>query len=133
MTHPTDRRTLLVSVGAAAITAFVDTAAAQTNDIRGLVKYEGGAVIPDGHISIYLNDPANQERTRAITPNMYIESDGKSKVRAFAFSWPTSLMTSPTLQIVARLEREDGWLLARGSTQFQPGSPVHITLNRALY
>jgi hypothetical protein len=37
------------------------------------------------------------------------------------------------LQIVARLERADGWLLARGSTQFAAGGSVTVTLNEAVY
>ena len=40
---------------------------------------------------------------------------------------------APTQQIVARLEREDGWLLARGSAQIEPGAPVEITLFTVMY
>jgi hypothetical protein len=37
------------------------------------------------------------------------------------------------LQIVARLERADGWLVARGSARFEAGSPVYVTLSAVMY
>jgi hypothetical protein len=46
---------------------------------------------------------------------------------------PASSTSSPTLRIVARLERADGWLLARGSAQLEAGAPVHVTLNVVMY
>ncbi|WP_162098794.1 hypothetical protein [Sinorhizobium sojae] len=33
----------------------------------------------------------------------------------------------------SRLQRADGWLVARGSTQFEAGSPVYVTLNAVMY
>jgi hypothetical protein len=34
---------------------------------------------------------------------------------------------------VARLERADGWLVARGSAELEAGSPVSVTLNAVMY
>ena len=133
MKRPTDRRTLLVTAGAAAVAAAAGPVAAQTTNIRGEVTFEGGAVIPEGHIEVYLEDPAIQESTRRHAAKTSIESDGKSKAMAFSLSPPASATASPTLRIVARLERADGWLVARGSAQIEAGSPVHVTLNTVMY
>ena len=61
MKRPTDRRTVLMAAGAAAVAAAAGPVAAQSTDIRGAVTFEGGAVIPEGHLEIYLEDPAIQE------------------------------------------------------------------------
>jgi hypothetical protein len=34
---------------------------------------------------------------------------------------------------VVRLERADGWLLARGSARIEAGAPVEVTLNTVMY
>jgi uncharacterized lipoprotein YbaY len=133
MKRPTDRRTVLMAAGAAAVAAATGPAAAQSTDIRGEVTFEGGAVIPEGHLEIYLEDPAIQDETRRRAAETRIDSDGKSKATAFSLAAPASATASPTLRIVARLERADGWLVARGSTQFEAGSPVHVTLNTVMY
>ncbi|EHK74547.1 hypothetical protein SM0020_28325 [Sinorhizobium meliloti CCNWSX0020] len=62
-----------------------------------------------------------------------VKSDGKSKTIAFSLSVPGSATASPTRRIVARLERADGWLVARGSIQLKAGAPVHLTLNPVIY
>jgi hypothetical protein len=128
MKRPIDRRTVLATAGAAAVAAAAGPVAAQSTAIRGAVAFEGGAVIPEGHLEIYLEDNA---RRRAAETR--IKSDGKSKAIEFSLSPPASSTASPTLQIVARLERADGWLVARGSAQFEAGSPVNVTLNAVMY
>jgi hypothetical protein len=133
MKRPTDRRTLLLTVGAAAVAAAARPVAAQSTDIRGAVTFESGAVIPKGHLKIYLEDPAIQDNTRRRAAKTRIESDGGSKTIAFSLSPPASSTASPTLQIVARLERADGWLVARGSAQIKAGSLVYVTLNAVMY
>ena len=127
----TDRRTILIAAGAAAVAGAV---AAQSTEIRGAVKYEGGAVIPKGQIEIYLEDPAIQDNAKRRAAGTRATSDGGSKTIAYSFPLPASwAASSPTLQIVARLERADGWLIARGSAQFEAGSPAYIILNTAMY
>ncbi len=133
MKRPTDRRTVLMTVGAAAVAAVAGPVAAQSTDIRGTVTFEGGAVIPKGHLEIYLEDPAIQNNARRRATETRIRSDGGSRTIAFSLSPPASSTASPTLRIVARLERADGWLVARGSTQLEAGSPVNVTLNAVMY
>jgi uncharacterized lipoprotein YbaY len=133
MKRPTDRRTLLIAAGAAAVAAAAGTVAAQSTEIRGAVTFEGGAVIPKGHLEIYLEDLAIQDNARRRAAETRVKSDGGSKTIAFFLPLPASSTASPTLQIVARLERADGWLVARGSAQFKAGSPISVTLNTVMY
>ncbi len=129
--HCTNRRTILIAAGAAAAAAVADTALAQSTNIRGIVNYEGGTAVPEGQIAIYLEDPALPNGTQNRAAETHVKSDGGARTIAFSFPPPES--SSPTLQIIARLERKDGWLLARGSAQYEAGAPVSITLNTAMY
>ncbi|MCA1366932.1 hypothetical protein I6F15_05890 [Bradyrhizobium sp. BRP14] len=133
MKRPTDRRTVLIAVGAAAVAAVAGAVAAQSAVIRGTVTFEGGTVIPEGRLEIYLDAPGIQKNARRRATETRIKSDGGSKTIAFSLSAPANSIASPTLRIVARLERADGWLVARGSTQFKAGSPVNVTLNTVMY
>lgn len=133
MKRPTKRRAVLMAAGAAAIAATTGPVAAQAADIRGAVTFEGGAAIPEGHLEIYLNDPASQGNAQRRAAQARVRSDGKSQTIPFSLPLPASSLASPTLQVVARLERADGWLIARGSAPFMAGSPVHVTLNAVMY
>lgn len=134
MKRSADRRLVLATVVVVVVTMAAGTIAAQSHHIRGAVDYEGGAVIPEGQVKIFLEDPAIQNKALNSTAKTHVTSDGASKTLDFSLSLPASSAgSSPTLQIVARLERMDGWLLARGSAKLSAGSPVHITLNTALY
>jgi len=133
MKRPTDRRTVLKTAGAAAVAVVAGAVAAQSADIRGAVTFEGGKAIPEGFLEIYLEDTAIQDNARRRAAETRIESDGGSKAIEFSLSPPASSTASPTLQIVARLERADGWLLARGSAQVEAGAAVNVTLNTVMY
>lgn len=129
----TDRRTVLMAAGAVAVAAATGAAAAQSTDIRGSVTFVGGKAIPEGHLEIYLEDPAIQDSGRRRAAKTSLKSEGGSKTIEFSLPLPASSTASPTLQIVARLERADGWLVARGSAQFEAGLPVHVTLKAVIY
>jgi uncharacterized lipoprotein YbaY len=133
MKRPADRRTVFMAAGAAALAAATGTVAAQSTDIHGAVTFQGGAAIPEGDIEIYLDDLAIQDRAQRRVAESHVTSDGGSKTIEFSFSAPASATASPTLQIVARLERLDGWLVARGSAKIKASAPVYITLNKAIY
>jgi len=134
MKRAPDRRTVILTAGAAAVAAAAAwPAAAQSTDIRGAVTFEGGAAIPEGHLEIYLEDPAITDNAKRRAAETLITSDGGSRTIPFSVSPPAASTASPTLQIVARLERADGWLLARGSAQFEAGSPITVTLNPVMY
>lgn len=132
----TDRRTVLMAAGVAAVAAAAGAAgaaAAQSTDIRGAVTFVGGKVIPEGHLEIYLEDPAIQDSARRRAAKTSLKSEGGAKTIEFSLPLPANSTASPTLRIVARLERADGWLVARGSAQFEAGLPVHVTLKAVTY
>jgi uncharacterized lipoprotein YbaY len=133
MKRATDRRIVLMAAGAAALAAATGAVAAQSIDIRGAVKFAGGAAIPEGHIEIYLEDLAIQDRALRRVAEAHVKSAGGSKTIDFSLPLPASSTASPKLQIVARLARADGWLLARGSAQFEATAPVDVTLNQVIY
>ena len=113
--------------------AAVPPAAAQPTDIRGEVTFEGGAVIPKGNLEIYLEDPAVQDGAQRRAAETRVVSEGGSASISFSLPAPASPAASLPLRIVARLERADGWLVARGSEEVEEGSPVHVTLNPVMY
>ncbi|PSJ51353.1 hypothetical protein [Kumtagia ephedrae] len=133
MKRPTDRRTVLITAAAAAVAAAAVPVAAQSPHIRGEVTFAGGAVIPKGDLEIYLEDHAAQDKTQRRAAATRLKSDGGAKAIAFSLAPPVSPAASQTLRIVARLERADGWLLARGSTEVEAGSAVQVTLNTVMY
>ncbi|WP_299740823.1 hypothetical protein [uncultured Roseobacter sp.] len=128
-----NRRTLFVAAGSAVVAMTAGGASAQSGDMRGAVEFAGGKVIPKGQIEISLEDPSVQEKGYFSDIKTRVKSDGGSEKIAFALAVPAGAAASPTLQVVARLERDDGWLLARGSTKAEAGAPVSITLNTAMY
>lgn len=133
MKRPADRRAVLMIVGAAAVAAVAGSVAAQSTDVRGAVTFESGAIIPEGHLEIYLEDRAVRDIAQRRMAETRIKSDGGAKTIAFSLPLHKRSSASPTLRIVARLERADGWLIARGNTQFKAGEPINLTLNTVIY
>lgn len=131
MTRLTDRRSAMFVAGLAAFAAVAGPGSAQAVDISGTVEFAGGAVIPKGGIMIHMEVPETDALHQA--PPLAVESDGKAKAVDFSFAQSVVPDAAPGARIVARLEREDGWLLARGSAQVEPGTPVHIVLHTVMY
>lgn len=133
MGHSIDRRTILMVAGATAAAMTTRSVAAQSTDIRGVLRFDGNEIIPEGQIEVYFEDSAIQDVSQLRAARTHVVSDGKSKSIDFTLSLPTSTMGSSTQEIVARLERLDGWLLARGSAKLKAGTPAHVTLHAAIY
>lgn len=133
MKRPTDRRTVLIGAGAAALVVASGPVAAQPADVRGTVTFQGGAAIPKGDLLIYLEDPAIQDSTRRRVAETTVKSDGRSKTLDFLLPQLNGADASPALRIVARLERQDGWLIARGSAQITTNAAVDVTLTTVIY
>ncbi len=112
---PYDRRTVLLTVGAAAVAAVTGAGRRAIDDIRGAVTFEGSAAIPEGHLEIYLDDPAIQDETRRSHHANAHQKRRKIEVDSISLPSPASATASSTRRIVARLERADGWLIARGT------------------
>lgn len=132
MTTPTKRPSPLLAAGllAAGIGAAAPSTAAQAAEIGGTLFYEEGDKIPEGRIEIMLETSTGKA---AIGTATRLESSGASKAITFSLPAPDQAATPQILRIVARLERADGWLLARGSAKVKAGAPVDITLFRVMY
>jgi hypothetical protein len=126
MPHP-DRRSFLAALSAALLTLGAPVMA-ETPEIRGVVAFAGDEPIPQGALRIHL-DVAGSDAARP-TPSADLVADGKSTALEFTLARPAS---AQVLQVVARLEREDGFLLARGSAAVEPGRPVRIVLRAVMY
>ena len=125
-----NRRALVLSAGLlAAGAALANGAGAQMADIRGTLTFESGSEIPKGQISVTLSDTAKTLGAERIL----LESDGTTTSIPFSVQLPKTARDAGTLKIVVRLEREDGWLLARGSSLVDSGAPVEIQLNTVIY
>ena len=76
----------------------------------------------------WLDEPAGGRQT-----GTNAASDGKATKMSLSLPVPTSLNTTSPQQVVAELQRADGWLLARGSAQLESDAPVAITLYTVMY
>jgi len=130
--HP-NRRKILTIAGAAAVALAAAPAIASSTDMDGTITFEGGKAIPPGQLKITLEDKAVTDTALRRVAETTVKSDGGSTAIAFTLSPAAGFAQSPTLQIVARLERADGWLLARGSAQVESGAPLAVTLNTVMY
>lgn len=129
MTRTSPRATMLMAAATAALTTIAGTNLAEASDIQGTVAFADDAAIPKGRIEIYIDDPAAKGARRHAAATQ-VESDGGSRTIAFTLAAPAD---APATQVVARLEREDGFLLARGSAALKPGAPTTITLYTVMY
>ncbi len=126
----TDRRSILMAAGAAALAATTGKVMAENPKIHGTVNYEGGAEIPKGELSIFIENTAAPQMSRKAGLN--VKSDGGDQM--LQFTLPAAVdPADPALQIVAELTRADGWLLARGSAGYQTNAPVQLTLYTVMY
>ncbi len=132
-----DRRKVLLAAGTLAAAAVAGTSSVQSSaesaDIRGTVTFEGGTEIPKGELRIYIDDPAIQGAAKDPGATTRVASDGGSKRVDFALSSSESSATAAGVQVVALLERADGWLLARGSATSEKDAIVRIVLYKAMY
>lgn len=133
MKHLADRRAVLLAAGTAALAAVAGTVSAQSSAVRGTVEFEGGKLIPEGRLAIQLSDPALKNDAQTPAAATRLDSDGKSRALDFSLPLPASWAASESAQIVARLERADGWLLARGSAKAEADAAIHITLYTVMY
>lgn len=115
--HPTDRRTVLVTAGAAAVAAAAGPVAAQPKEVRGTVTSGDGSAIPAGRLVLTLEDPAVADTAGRRVAEARLDSDGTARAIPYALPCPAD---AAALRLVARLERADGWLLARGSATAHP-------------
>ncbi|WP_405117430.1 hypothetical protein L0Z64_05705 [Phaeobacter sp. BS23] len=126
MPHHPHRRTLLLGAAGFALTALTYRAKAQSEVVQGRLIFAGDAKIPKGRITIFLSS-LGQPGTSDPALEFDLISTGRAKRIDFTLSSAALSALSPTLQVVARLERADGWLIARGSTKLPEQAPRSIS------
>ena len=125
------RRTILLAAATAAIAATAGADMPHPTQIEVAIAYEGGGTIPKGELVVYLDGAASGPSGGA---RINAQSDGGSRQMNVLIALPPSATGGPLpRQVVARLQRTDGWLIARGSTQVQTGAPATITLHTVMY
>ena len=87
MKHAPDRRTILRAAGAAAVVAAISGAGiAGTMEINGTVTFEGGTLIPEGELEIYLEDAASAGDASRRVARTLVASDGGAKAIDFVLA-----------------------------------------------
>lgn len=125
------QRAAMFAAGVATVMAVAGPASPEVADITGTVEFAGGEAIPKGEVRIYIEGSdvgAPQGDMEA-----KVRSDGGLKTVDFSLAQPATPSAMPSLRVIARLERDDGWLLARGSARAESGSPVRIILRTVMY
>ena len=103
-------------------------------EIHGEVTYSTGGAIPEGYLKIRLEDPSGGSKAERRIAEVHVKSSGAVDAEPFTLKAPRSRVEGTTqLEVVARLEREDGWLIARGSERIRGTEPVSVTLNTVMY
>ncbi|MBK4214340.1 hypothetical protein JJJ17_00225 [Paracoccus caeni] len=133
MAHQTDRRAMLIAAGSVAIAAATGAGASEAHKIQGTVEYESGEVIPKGRLKVFLRNSTSEAGAQQDAIEAELQSDGGSDSISFSFSPPEMAVASSGHEIIATLERADGWLLARGSSVYEPNFPVRIVLYTVMY
>ncbi|MCZ0963134.1 hypothetical protein [Paracoccus benzoatiresistens] len=127
------RRRVLLAIATVAVGVASRGDTGQPADVDVTIGFEGGEIIPKGQLAVYLDGPDARGDRRSLAAGTTTESDGGSRKISVSLSLPPGMNTSSPQQIVARLQRPDGWLLARGSAQLEGGSPVLITLHTVMH
>lgn len=130
MKRLTHRRTILLAAATAAIAASAGADTPHPTQIEVAVTFEGGGTIPKGELVVYLDGAVSGSAEDA---RANAQSDGGSRQMNVLISLPLPADGPLPRQVVARLQRADGWLIARGSTQVQAGAPATITLHTVMY
>ncbi|HEY5820198.1 MAG TPA: hypothetical protein VIU14_17710 [Mesorhizobium sp.] len=135
MARQPTRRKVLTTLGATALAAATEpSSAGGLVEIRGDVTYSTGGPIPEGYLKIRLEDPNGGSKAQRRIAEVHVKSSGAVDTEPFVLNAPRSRVEgSAPLEVVARLEREDGWLIARGSQHFRGSGPVSVTLNTVMY
>ena len=100
-------------------------------DVRGEVVLADGGPVPEGTLEVRIEDPAAPHPAARFAATTRISSDGTSRRLPFALPSPDGTPGSP--EVVAVLERLDGWLVARGSAPLAADGPVRVTLYPVMY
>ena len=106
----------------------------QPKAITGTITYAGNEAIPKGQIKVFLKDSETQSKSQVTASQTQLISTGKAKALAYTFAIPVKTTAAQVLLIEVRLERADGWLLARGSEKVRGmRDPTDVMLYKVMY
>ncbi|EEA96930.1 hypothetical protein [Pseudovibrio sp. JE062] len=130
------RHSALLAAGLAisAVSTNAETVKSQPKTISGTITYAGDEAIPKGQIKIFLKDSETQSKSQVSTSKTQLISTGKAKTLAYTFAMPSKTKDYQMQLIEVRLERADGWLLARGSEKVRGGeTSTDVMLYKVMY
>ncbi|RJE79714.1 hypothetical protein [Paracoccus sp. JM45] len=122
-----------MTAGIAAFAVVSGQAVRASDGIRCIVTFEGDMPIPEGQIEVVIENAGLQSENQPSALTFRMPSDGQSRQILFDLPLPVNIKTKSGVQIVAYLERKDGWLLARGSAEFKTTAPNKIELFTAIH
>ncbi|TWI87331.1 hypothetical protein JM93_02573 [Roseibium hamelinense] len=128
-----NRRAFLCTSILATLTVPCTRARAQEEKVFVRVTYPSLKAIPEGRIRIFVPDqavPSSETGGQGLREKLLI-TDGNTDFEEF--SLPVSFAAARPVQIIAHLERTDGWLLARGSVRLSHAKDVVIQLTKVMY
>lgn len=127
------RRTLL---GAAVTTLIASRATGGSMTAptpTGTITYGARKTLPAGRIALVIEDTADPAADQPTV--LTVESDGTAET--LDFTLPDDALSATLnrkgVELVAYLEREDGFLIARGSVEMPLVAPVVIDLATVMY
>lgn len=124
------KRIVRALLGAVVAAAAAAPAAATADEIRGAVFARDGGAVPAGDLAITLEAADAPRRPLAQTRG---RSDGSARTVPFVLPQPSGAAAAGRLNVVVRLERADGWLLARGSAPLDADGKVRVALDPVMY
>ncbi|QUS57148.1 hypothetical protein [Pseudovibrio brasiliensis] len=130
------RHSALLAAGLmiSAVSTNAEAVKSQLKTISGTITYAGNEAIPKGQIKIFLKDSQTQSKSQVTASQTQLISTGKAKTLAYSFVMPTKAIASQAQLVEVRLERADGWLLARGSEKVRAErTPTDVMLYKVMY
>lgn len=109
--------TLLMTAAlcSAASTAQGQQVVVSLQNVSGAITFAEHAKIPKGELKLFLRETSQSHSKIELKLQDPLKSSGTVKSYAFMASLPKTLHSVTPLQLIAQLERSDGWLIARGS------------------
>lgn len=119
------------SVAIAAALTVASAGSAWSEGVSGTIAYVGDMPVPKGRILLRVEENS----TSAHGPWTALARGGDpDDTLAFVLDPPQRPTASPKPRVVARLERQDGWLIARGSATVEAdGDGIRVVLYPVTY
>ena len=125
---------MTAALGSASSMAQGQQGASPHQSISGTISFAEHAKIPKGELKLYLGGTSHSNQRIELKLLSPLKSSGAKTSITFAASFPQMSQSATPIQLIARLERSDGWLIARGSVLMSyPETQQNITLFPVMY